>query len=102
MSEALQLRWKGENPHLAAGTQQGAEHSDERLAHSQVDLLCVGPAILLLPRRSKGKHELKMRLLCDGPEIFLYSSRLGLLLHILSACWHLLPSTPAVVILHFY
>lgn len=102
MSEALQLRWKGENPHLAAGTQQGAEHSDERLAHSQVDLLCVGPAILLLPRRSKGKHELKMRLLCDGPEIFLYSSRLGLLLHILSACWHLLPSTSAVVILHFY
>lgn len=90
------------NSHVAAGAQRGAEHSDERLAHSQVDLLCVGSAILLLPKRSKGKHELKMRLLCDRPEIFLYSSRLRLLLHILSACWHLLPSTPAVVILHFY
>lgn len=102
MSEVLQLRWKGENPHIAAGTQQGAEHSDERLAHSQVDLLCVGPAILLLPKRSKGKHALKMRLLCDRPEIFLYSSRLRLLLPILSASWHLPLSTPAVVILHFY
>lgn len=46
MAEALHIRCKGESPHVAAGARRGSEHSDERLAHSQVDPLLAGCAIV--------------------------------------------------------